>query len=142
MTQVLSIRLQDDQVRRLKNFARRSGKSQSETAAQYIEEGMRENEYTNIEFRDSTIGRLAYMRDSNLAVWEVILIAKDHSMNTERLSTYFRRPNSWVNSAIYYYQSFSTEIDQIIADCQAMTFDKLKRLLPGLETSDNSVVTS
>ena len=67
MTQVVSIRLKDDQLDRLKRFARRAGKSQSEMGAQFIEESMQTSEFAEIEFRDSTIGRLAYMKASNLA---------------------------------------------------------------------------
>ena len=57
MNHVVSIRLRDDQVDRLKRFARRMGKSQSEMGAQFIEEAMREAEFAGIEFRDSMLGR-------------------------------------------------------------------------------------
>jgi hypothetical protein len=134
MTQVVSIRLRDDQVNRLKRFARRMGKSQSEMGAQFIEEAMRQAEFANIEFRDSVLGRQAYMKDSNLAVWEVILIAQDHDMDAERVAAYFRRPRAWVNAAFHYYEAYRDEIDPILEDNRCMTFEKLKRLLPNLET--------
>ena len=60
MTRVVSIRLRDDQVDRLKRFARRMGKSQSEMGTQFIEEAMREAEFANIEFRDSVLGAPIY----------------------------------------------------------------------------------
>jgi len=44
MTHVVSIRLRDYQLDRLKPFARRMGKSQSEMGAQFIEESMRDAE--------------------------------------------------------------------------------------------------
>ena len=134
MTHVISIRLKDEQVDRLKRFARRMGKSQSEMGAQFIEESMREAEFANIEFRDSVLGRIAYMKASNLAVWEVIMIAQDHAMDAERVAVYFSRPRAWVNAALHYYEIFRDEIDPILEDSRTMTFDKLKRLLPGLET--------
>ena len=134
MTQVVSIRLRDDQVDRLKRFARRMGKSQSEMGAQFIEESMRAAEFANIEFRDSVIGRQAYMKDSNLAVWEVILIAQDHDMDPERVAAYFRRPRAWINAALHYYKAYQDEIDPVLEDNRSMTFEKLKRLLPNLET--------
>ncbi len=134
MSQAISIRLRDDQVDRLKRFARRMGKSQSELGALFIEEAMREAECTNIEFRDSVIGRQAYLKDSNLAVWEVIMVAQDHAMDAERVAVYFRRPRAWVNSAFHYYEAYPAEIDPLLEDNRSMTFDKLKRLLPGLET--------
>lgn len=137
MSQVMSIRLQDEQIDRLKRFARRMGKSQSEMGAQFIEEAMREIEFANIEFRDSVVGRQAYMKGSNLAVWEVIMVALDHEMDTDRLMDYFRRPRAWVNSAFNYYEVYRNEIDPMLEDNRFMTFDKLKRLLPNLEKLSN-----
>jgi uncharacterized protein (DUF433 family) len=134
MTQVISIRLREDQVNRLRRFARRMGKSQSEMGAQFIEESMREAEFASIEFRDSVLGRQAFLKDSNLAVWEVVMIAQDHEMDAERVAAYFHRPLAWVNAALHYYEAFPEEIDPLIEDNRSMTFDKLKRLLPGLET--------
>ncbi len=138
MTHVISIRLKDDQIDRLKWFARRMGKSQSEMGAQFIEESMREAEFAYIEFRDSVLGRIPYMKDSNLAVWEVIMIAQDHAMDTERVAAYFSRPRAWINAAFNYYEEFRNEIDPMLEDNRSMTFDKLKRLLPGLETLQRS----
>ena len=133
MTQVVSIRLQENQVERLKRFARRMGKSQSEMGALFIEESMRENEFAYIEFRDSVIGRLAYMKNSNLAVWEVIMIAQDHDMDAEKVARYFQRPREWVQAAFNYYEAYRDEIDPLIEDNNSMTYEKLKRLLPNLE---------
>lgn len=138
MTHVISIRLRDDQLERLKRFARRMGKSQSEMGAQFIEEAMREAEFATIEFRDSVLGRQAYMKDSNLAVWEVIMVAQDHEMDAERVATYFRRPRAWVNAAFNYYEAYRDEIDPVLEDNRSMTFEKLKRLLPNLETLQDS----
>ena len=97
--------------------------------AQFIEESMREAEFSSIEFRDSVMGRLAYMKDSNLAVWEVIMIAKDHNMDAVHVTDYFERPHAWVNAAFNYYEAYPDEIDPLVEDCQSMTFEKLKRLL-------------
>ncbi len=110
------------------------GKSQSEMGALFIEEAMREAEFTGIEFRDSVIGRQPYMKDSNLAVWEVIMIGQDHDMDAERVAAYFRRPRAWVNAALHYYEGFRDELDPVLEDNRSMTFEKLKRLLPSLET--------
>ena len=138
MTQVVSIRLRDDQVDRLKRFARRMGKSQSELGAQFIEESMREADFATIEFRDSVLGRQAYLKGSNLAVWEVILIAQDHTMDAERVAAYFGRPRAWVDAAFHYYEVYHAEINPMLEDNRSMTFDKIKRLLPTLETAPSA----
>jgi hypothetical protein len=138
MTHVVSIRLRDDQVDRLKRFARRMGKSQSEMGAQFIEEAMREGEFANIEFRDSVLGRQPYLKDSNLAVWEVVMIARDHDMDADRVATYFGRSRAWVNAAFHYYEAFRDELDPVLEDNRSMTYEKLRRLLPNLETLPTS----
>ena len=68
MSHVVSIRLKDDQFDRLKRFARRAGKTQSEMGAQFIEETMREAEFGFIEFRNNAVGREAYMKGSRVQV--------------------------------------------------------------------------
>ena len=87
-----------------------------------------------IEYQDSVLGQLAYMNDSNLAVWEVIMIAQDHNMDEERVASYFQRPRIWVHAAFCYYEEFPEEIDALVNANRSMTFEKLKQLLPNLET--------
>jgi uncharacterized protein (DUF433 family) len=133
MTRVVSIRLKDEQVERLKRFARRMGKTQSEMGALLIEEGMREAEFAQIEFRHSAAGRQPYLKGSTLAVWEVIMVARDHDMDLEQVARYFQRPTEWVRAAFHYYEAFPAEIDEAIEDNGSLGYQKLKRLLPQLE---------
>jgi hypothetical protein len=39
-----------------------------------IEESLRETEFAYIEFRNSPVGRQAYLKNSNLAVWQVMML--------------------------------------------------------------------
>ncbi|HZO89142.1 MAG TPA: hypothetical protein VFB38_12465 [Chthonomonadaceae bacterium] len=133
MSQVLSLRLPDALVERLDRFARRQGNRMTRTKAGLLllDEALRENEFASIEFRDSPVGRQAYMKDSGLAVWEVILIAQHHEMDAERVAHYFQRPVEWVKAALNYYEAYREEIDQMIED-NRLGYDALKRLLPNL----------
>ncbi|MCZ8305126.1 MAG: hypothetical protein O9336_00190 [Microcystis sp. LE19-98.1E] len=72
MSQVVSARLPDHTAERLKRLARRLGKTPSETSAILIEESLRESEFPYIEFRHSPLGRQPYLKNSSLALWEVI----------------------------------------------------------------------
>jgi hypothetical protein len=130
MSRVLSIRLKEEQAERLKRFARRFGKSQSEMGATFLEEAMREAEFAKIEFRDSAIGRQAYMQSSNLAVWEVIMVARDFKMEARKVADYFHRPAEWVKAAFHYYEAYSEEIDPTLEENQNAGYEKLKRALP------------
>ncbi len=138
MSQVVSIRLQEEQVERLKRFARHAGKSQSEMGALFIEEAMREAEFALIEFRDSALGRQAYMKNSTLAVWEVIQTAQEHDLRAESVARYFHRPLEWVKAAFHYYEAHATEIELALEDSRAVNFDTLKRILPNLEAGSLS----
>jgi uncharacterized protein (DUF433 family) len=116
---------------RLDRFARRQGNRMTRTRAGLLllEEALRESEFTGIEFRDSPVGRQAYMRDSGLTVWEVILITRHHQMDAERVANYLQRPLEWVKTAFHYYEAFQEEIDQAIEDNRG-EYDELKRLIP------------
>jgi hypothetical protein len=133
MSRVVSVRLKDEQLERLKRFARRMGKSQSEVGALLIEEGLREAEFAQIEFRDSAVGRQSYLKGSTLAVWEVIMVARDHGMDVAHVTRYFQRPVEWVRAALNYYEAYPEEIDQAIEDNRTLGYEKLKRLLPQME---------
>lgn len=139
MSHVVSIRLKDDQLVRLKRFARRAGKTQSEMGAQFIEEAMREAEFAFIEFRNNAVGREAYMKGSRVQVWMVIVIAKGHGMSLERTAEYFNRPEEWVQAAFNYYRAFPQQIDDAIADYESITFEDLQRKLPGIRRTEISI---
>lgn len=84
MSQVVSTRLPDRTAERLKRFARRLGKTPSETSAILIEESLRESEFPYIEFRHSPLGRQPYLKNSSLALWEVIQIAQSYALDEQK----------------------------------------------------------
>ncbi|MDV3000842.1 MAG: hypothetical protein N5P05_002448 [Chroococcopsis gigantea SAG 12.99] len=134
MSQVVSTRLPDHTAERLKRFARRLGKTPSETGAILIEESLRESEFPYIEFRHSPLGRQPYLKNSSLAVWEVIRIARSYGLDEEKTATHFHRPLEWVRSALLYAEAYGSEVQTAITDAQAVNETTLKRLLPQLET--------
>ncbi len=132
MSQVVSLRLPDETAERLRVNARRTGRSVNEAAARSIEEWLRQEEFADIEFRNFNGERHACLKGA-LPLWQLIMVARDHGMDAARTAAYFRFPVSRVKAAFHYYEAYPQEIDQPIADNDAMTFDQLKRLLPTLE---------
>lgn len=131
MSQVVSMRLQDDQMARLKRYARTLGKTPGETSALLVEEHLRETEYAFIEFRHSSIGRQAYMKGSRLTVWWVIHTARIClEMDAEKIAAHFQKPLAWAKAALHYYAAYPQEIDQAIEDHHSADFETLKRALP------------
>ncbi|MEB3308765.1 MAG: transcriptional regulator [Snowella sp.] len=133
MSQVVSTRLPDQTAERLKRFARRIGKTPSETSAILIEESLRECEFPYIEFRHSALGRQAYLKNSSLAVWEVIQIAQDYELDEKQTAEHFQRSLEWVRSALLYATAYPEEIQTAISDAKAINETTLQRLLPQLE---------
>lgn len=133
MSKVVSTRLQDDTFDRLSRVARTLDKTPSETVATLVEESLREIEFLFVEFRNSTLGRQAFMKGSSLAVWEIIEIARTYAMEVGKVSSHFERPEEWVKAAINYAEVYPEEIELAIQDAQAITVTNIQRLLPNLE---------
>jgi hypothetical protein len=130
MSRVVSMRLKDEQYERLKRYARRTGHTPSETAARVVEEALREAEFAYIEFRDTPIGRQAYIRGRRSPVWMVIWIAREYGMDACKTAEHFDWPVEFVKSAFNYYDAFPEEVEYAIADQESYDFEKTKRMFP------------
>lgn len=133
MSQVVSMRLREDQMERLRRMARQLGRSVGETGALLTEEGLRRSEFAFIDFRDSSIGRQAYVQGSRLAVWEVVSIARSYGMDPQRTAEHFHWPLPKVKAAFNYAAAFPEEIETALRDHDALDFAALSRLLPQAE---------
>src|SRR5947209_13453467 len=130
MTQVVSMRLREEQVERLRRMARRLGRSVAETGALLTEEGLRRSEFAFIDFRDSPAGRQAYIQGSTLAVWEVLLLVRSYKEDATAVAKHLQWPDSKVQAAINYAEAFSEEIEQALSENSASDFRALQRMLP------------
>ncbi len=130
MSQVISIRLQNKQAERLGRLARRFGRSRGETGALLIEEALRMSEYAFIDFRNSAVGRQAYIQGSSLAVWEVITLVRAFDGDIERTARHLRWPAYRVQAAVNYAAAFPDEIDAAINDNEAYDAERISRMLP------------
>ena len=133
MSKVVSTRLAEETEVRLQRLARRLGKTPSETGAMLIEESLRESEFAYIEFRNSPVGRQAYMKNSNQAVWQVIMLADEYKGDVEKTSTHLQKPIEWVKAAFNYAEAYPEEITLAIEDDLAINYTTIKRILPQTE---------
>ncbi len=133
MSKVVSTRLPEETEARLQRLARRLGKTPSETGAMLIEESLRETEFAYIEFRNSPVGRQAYLKNSNLAVWQVIMLADQYQRNESKIATHLQKPTEWVRAAFYYAEAYPEEISLAIEDDVAINYTTIKRILPQTE---------
>jgi predicted DNA-binding protein len=133
MSKVVSTRLTEETEARLQRLARYLGKTPSETGAMLIEESLRENEFAYIEFRNSPVGRQAYLKNSNLAVWRVIMLAQQYRNDLDKTATHLQKPIEWVKAAFNYAEAYSKEINLAIEDSLAINYTTIKRILPQTE---------
>ena len=127
---VISMRLPMKSGQRLRRMAARHGWTPSDASARLVEEGLRRSEFAFIDFRDSTIGRQACLQGNSLAVWEIMLLARDYKNDAAAVARHLRWPEAKVRAAFNYATAFPAEINSAIADNDAVDFESLSRMLP------------
>ena len=131
-SRVVSVRLKDADAARLERQARLLQRSTGETAALLLAEKLKEEEFPLIEFRPTLIGRQAFVEGTSLAVWEVAAVARAFGGEGRRVAEHLDWPLDKVKAALAYAEAYPGEINPLVAHSESMTYDKLKRLLPGL----------
>jgi hypothetical protein len=127
------MRLPVESGKRLKRLARRHGWTASDASARLVEEGLRRSEFAFIDFRDSPVGRQAYVQGSSLAVWEVMMIVRSFKDNAKTAAGRLQWPEARVRAAMHYAEAFPREVQEALGENEAVDFDALKKLLPGIE---------
>jgi hypothetical protein len=127
---VISMRLPLKSGQRLRRMASQHGWTPSDTSARLVEEGLRRSEFAFVDFRDSAAGRLACIQGSSLAIWEIMMVARDYKNDVTKVARHLRWPEARVQAAFNYTKAFPHEINEALADNDAMDFAALSRLLP------------
>ncbi len=135
MSQVLSLRLADQQAVRLKKYARRLGRTPSETGRILLDEALRQLEFPLIEFRDSASGRQAYVKGRRSTVWMVMLIARGYKNDAKKTAKHFEWPIESVEAAFQYAKAFPEEIEDALKDVEDFSFDEFQRSLAAARTT-------
>jgi len=128
---VISMRLPAESGTRLKRMANRHGWTPSDASARLVEEGLRRSEFAFIDFRDSPVGRQAYVQGSTLAVWEVMWLVHSYQESLTAVAKHLQWPEAKVQAAINYAEAFPEEVEQALSENAATDFTALKRMLPG-----------
>jgi hypothetical protein len=116
--------------KRLKRMANRHGWTASDASARLVEEGLRRSEFAFVDFRDSSVGRQAYIQGSSLAVWEIMLLVQSYKEDARAVAGHLRWPQAKVQAAVNYAEAFPSEINEALAENKASNFTAVKRMLP------------
>ena len=127
---VVSMRLPVESSQRLKRLAKRHGWSASDASARLVEEGLRRSEFAFIDFRDSAAGRTAYVQGSTLAVWEIMLLLRSYKNDPAAVARHLQWPEAKVLAAVNYAGAFAEEIEEAVAENDAVDLEALKCMLP------------
>lgn len=130
---VVSLRVSDEQAGRLQRKARQIGRTPSETGAILLDEGLRRDEFAFIDFRDSAVGRQAYIQGSRLAVWQVASLIRRYAGDVNQTCGHLEWPAVKVQAALSYAKAFPDEIETALQDAQSCSFDRISRMLPQAE---------
>lgn len=127
---VISMRLPAKSAQRLKRMANVHGWTASDVSARLVEEGLRRADFAFIDFRDSTVGRQAYIQGSSLAVWEVLMLARNYKNNLANIAKHLGWTDVKVKAAINYAKAFPDEVNQALLDNDSIDKESLFQLLP------------
>ena len=130
---VVSLRVSDEQAARLQRKARQIGRTPSETGAILLDEGLRREEFAFIDFRDSAVGRQAYIQGSRLAVWQVETLLHHYGGDVRKACEHLEWPAVKVQAAANYAKAFPEEIEIAIQDAKSCNFERISRILPQTE---------
>lgn len=130
---VISMRLPAESGSRLRRLARRHGWTPSDASARLVEEGLRRSEFAFIDFRDSATGRQACLQGSSLAVWEIVLLLRSYRGDERAVARHLGWPEAKVSAATNYARAYPEEIDEALAEQDAIGITQLSRMLPQVQ---------
>jgi len=131
MSRVVSLRLKEDEAKRIERLARQFSRSVGATASLLLREKLREEDFPLIEFRSSGVGRQPYLKGHRLAVWEVVYFTRQWSMDAKQYAEHLNLPEWLVEGALAYARAFPDEIEPIVTEVQSTTIEDLRRIVPG-----------
>lgn len=110
----LSIRIGDDVLKRLDQQSEASGRSRSDLAKAFIEEGLRMKQHPGIVFRDGATGRRPGLAGGP-DVWEVARLLRDLPLTGDELvartAELMDLTPTQVQRVVSYYADYRNEID-------------------------------
>jgi hypothetical protein len=86
-TKTLAVRLSAQTASAIKQIAVSQGRTPSDLLGQYAEEAARQHNFCHIEFRDTPLGRMAYVEGTRTAVWLIADLVHQHRGSVKKVVT-------------------------------------------------------
>lgn len=132
MSQTVSLRLPDELVNRLDRFAQKLGNGTTRSRAGIIllDEVLRAQEFEGIHFRNTIIGRQAFITGTGMEVWQFIMVGRALGMDADRVADHLGYPVNYFKAALKYYNAYKDEINMAIANNDIFDEEKIRQLFP------------
>jgi hypothetical protein len=128
-TKPISLRVAEEVKGDLEKIGRRFGTSPATLVADYVTRGVRATKHPSIEFRQTSAGRVAYVRGVRLPVWLAVQTAEDRGGDSEKAAKLLRIAELLLKASLIYAGAFPEEIaSDLEAGHQAL--DYFDRLVP------------
>lgn len=132
-TATLSIRVPMETRRWLERFAKRRG-SPGMAATRILEEARRREDFPAVEFRDTPMGRVAFVQGTRVQLGFVYgQTIADPAITAEKLEESFMWPRWKAAGVLAYIREFGEECRQEWEDLSSCDARALQRSLPDLE---------
>lgn len=131
----LSIRIPRETRRWLEWFSQRRG-SAGAAAARLIEEARRREVFRAIEFRDTPLGRVAWVQGTRVQAAFAWRVARDLGFDAGKVARHFAWPLWKAESVLAYADACHDEIEADVQALEEADFSALKRRIPGLKRTE------
>jgi hypothetical protein len=81
-----------------------------------LEEAMRMREFPGIEYRDTLVGRQAFLLGTRLGLWQIVQVARAYGGSAAKTSVHLGIAPQEVTLALAYERAYPAEIAAVIAD--------------------------
>lgn len=97
------------------------------------DEPRRLSRHSDIVFRDTVVGRTAYVAGTGLAVWQIVSILRAFHGDIAAMAESYEIPEGLLAAAITYAAEYPDEIQVAIDDDDSYDVERLQALHPNIE---------
>lgn len=127
-TATLGVRLPKRTCDLVRQISASRGRTPSDLLAEYAEEMVRRHRFCHIEFRDTPLGRMAYVEGTRTAVWLVFDLLRQNRGDARKTARLHQWPENKVRAAANYAKAYPEEIEPLIERAHEMTEATLQQL--------------
>lgn len=124
----LGVRMPKETCDFIRQISASRGRTPSDLLAEYAEEITRKHRFCHIEFRDTPLGRMAYVEGTRSAVWLICDLVRQHGGNIKKTARKHEWPETRVRAAVNYARAYPEEIEPLIERAHRVSAETIAQL--------------